>query len=146
MIITRRTASDGVTVMLAGGIGGGAINVLNNSGIEVIRGCSGDAGEVVKRAGYRGAADLTSIHAATINPTYKNFICRHDQSLYTDHVCILLQLARKLINYLKTGCSYSFFLVLRPSASQIGQKLRRLVATNTAETARRINARVPVIT
>jgi len=42
-------ASDGVTIMLAGGIGGGAINVLNNSGIEVIRGCSGDATEVVKR-------------------------------------------------------------------------------------------------
>jgi predicted Fe-Mo cluster-binding NifX family protein len=41
-------ASDGVTVMLAGGIGGGAINVLNNNGIEVIRGCSGDAAEVVK--------------------------------------------------------------------------------------------------
>jgi predicted Fe-Mo cluster-binding NifX family protein len=41
-------ASDGVSVMLAGGIGGGAINVLNDSGIEVIRGCSGDATEVVK--------------------------------------------------------------------------------------------------
>jgi predicted Fe-Mo cluster-binding NifX family protein len=41
-------ALDGVTVLLAGGIGGGAINVLNNSGIEVIRGCSGDATEVVK--------------------------------------------------------------------------------------------------
>lgn len=41
-------ASDGVTVMLAGGIGGGAINVLNYSGIEVVRGCSGDATEVVK--------------------------------------------------------------------------------------------------
>jgi predicted Fe-Mo cluster-binding NifX family protein len=41
-------ASDGVTVMLAGGIGGGAINVLNNNGIEVIRGCSGDADQVVK--------------------------------------------------------------------------------------------------
>lgn len=41
-------AADGVTVMLAGGIGGGAINVLYNSGIEVIRGCSGDATEVVK--------------------------------------------------------------------------------------------------
>jgi predicted Fe-Mo cluster-binding NifX family protein len=41
-------ASDGVSIMLAGGIGGGAINVLNNSGIEVIRGCSGDATEVVK--------------------------------------------------------------------------------------------------
>ena len=41
-------ASNGVSVMLAGGIGGGAINVLNNSGIEVIRGCSGDATEIVK--------------------------------------------------------------------------------------------------
>jgi predicted Fe-Mo cluster-binding NifX family protein len=41
-------AADGVTVMLAAGIGGGAVNVLNNSGIEVIRGCSGDATEVVK--------------------------------------------------------------------------------------------------
>jgi predicted Fe-Mo cluster-binding NifX family protein len=41
-------ASDGVTIMLAGGIGGGAINVLNNNGIEVIRGCSGNATEVVK--------------------------------------------------------------------------------------------------
>jgi len=34
--------------MLAGGIGGGAINVLNNSGIDVVRGCEGDAAEVVK--------------------------------------------------------------------------------------------------
>jgi predicted Fe-Mo cluster-binding NifX family protein len=42
-------AADGVTMMLAGGIGGGAINVLNYSGIEVIRGCSGDATEVVKQ-------------------------------------------------------------------------------------------------
>lgn len=41
-------AEQGVTVMLAGGIGGGAINVLNNSGINVVRGCSGDATEIVK--------------------------------------------------------------------------------------------------
>ena len=41
-------AEAGVTVMLAGGIGNGAINVLNNSGIEVVRGCSGNAEEVVK--------------------------------------------------------------------------------------------------
>ncbi|MFZ4546565.1 MAG: NifB/NifX family molybdenum-iron cluster-binding protein [Bacteroidales bacterium] len=41
-------AADGVTIMLAGGIGGGAINVLNNAGIDVIRGCEGDAQEVVK--------------------------------------------------------------------------------------------------
>lgn len=41
-------ASDGVEVMLAGGIGGGAINVFNNSGIQVVRGCSGKADDVVK--------------------------------------------------------------------------------------------------
>jgi predicted Fe-Mo cluster-binding NifX family protein len=41
-------ASDGVTVMLAGGIGGGAIDVLKGSGIEVVRGLSGDATEAVK--------------------------------------------------------------------------------------------------
>ncbi len=41
-------AADGVTMMLAGGIGGGAINVLNNAGIDVVRGCEGDAAEVVK--------------------------------------------------------------------------------------------------
>ena len=41
-------ANQGVSIMLAGGIGGGAINVLNNWGIEVIRGCSGLAVEVVK--------------------------------------------------------------------------------------------------
>jgi len=38
----------GVTVMLAGGIGSGAINVLNNAGIEVIRGCSGNPEDIVK--------------------------------------------------------------------------------------------------
>ena len=41
-------ASYGVTVMLAGGIGGGAINVFHNTGIEVVRGCSGKADDVVK--------------------------------------------------------------------------------------------------
>jgi predicted Fe-Mo cluster-binding NifX family protein len=41
-------SSEGVKVMLAGGIGGGAINVFNNNGIEVVRGCSGKADDVVK--------------------------------------------------------------------------------------------------
>ncbi|MCE5345027.1 MAG: NifB/NifX family molybdenum-iron cluster-binding protein [Bacteroidales bacterium] len=41
-------AAEGVTVMLAGGIGDGAINVLNYNGIEVVRGCSGNAMEVVR--------------------------------------------------------------------------------------------------
>ena len=32
----------GITVMLAGNMGGGALNVLNRHGIDVYRGCSGD--------------------------------------------------------------------------------------------------------
>ena len=41
-------AADGVKILLAGGIGNGAINVLNNAGISVVRGCSGDSAELVK--------------------------------------------------------------------------------------------------
>ena len=37
----------GVTVLLAGNMGEGALNVLSNHGIKVIRGCSGDVLSVV---------------------------------------------------------------------------------------------------
>ncbi len=47
--IASTLAQYGVTIMLAGGIGGGAISVLNNAGIEVIRGCSGNAIELIKQ-------------------------------------------------------------------------------------------------
>lgn len=46
--IAEILAADGVTLMLAGGIGNGAINVLNNAGISVIRGCSGESAYLVK--------------------------------------------------------------------------------------------------
>lgn len=36
----------GVTVMLAGNMGDGAVNVLSNFGIEVIRGCAGSVNDV----------------------------------------------------------------------------------------------------
>lgn len=39
----------GVKVLLVGGIGGGAINVMSDAGIEVIKGCSGSATEIVKK-------------------------------------------------------------------------------------------------
>lgn len=42
-------AENGVSVMLAGGIGTGAINVLNNNNIEVIKGCSGDIEDIVNQ-------------------------------------------------------------------------------------------------
>jgi predicted Fe-Mo cluster-binding NifX family protein len=38
----------GVQAMLAGGIGGGAINVLNYHGIDVYRGCIGDINNLVQ--------------------------------------------------------------------------------------------------
>lgn len=39
-------AEMGVTIMLAGNMGDGAVNVLNNSGIDVVRGCTGNVREV----------------------------------------------------------------------------------------------------
>ncbi len=42
-------AEQGVTIMLAGGIGGGAVNVMNSAGIEVVRGCAGNAANVVNQ-------------------------------------------------------------------------------------------------
>ena len=40
-------AASGVSLMLAGNMGDGAVNVLSQSGIDVIRGCSGNTKEVI---------------------------------------------------------------------------------------------------
>jgi predicted Fe-Mo cluster-binding NifX family protein len=40
--IANTLSEMGVKLMLAGNMGEGAVRVLNNSGIEVVRGCSGD--------------------------------------------------------------------------------------------------------
>jgi predicted Fe-Mo cluster-binding NifX family protein len=45
--IGQLLAREGVTIMLAGNIGAGAIHHLYTEGIEVVRGCSGPADEVV---------------------------------------------------------------------------------------------------
>jgi len=42
-------SDNGVTLMIAGGIGAGAINVLNNSGIQVLRGCSGNIEDILEQ-------------------------------------------------------------------------------------------------
>lgn len=47
--IAKTLADNGVSVMLAGGIGTGAVNKLNEAGIEVVRGCSGDVEELAKK-------------------------------------------------------------------------------------------------
>jgi len=38
----------GVSVMLAGNMGNGALNVLNSQGIQVFRGCQGDVRQLVE--------------------------------------------------------------------------------------------------
>lgn len=45
--IASKLQADGVTVMLAGNMGSGALNKLSSCGIEVIRGCKGSVMEVV---------------------------------------------------------------------------------------------------
>ena len=46
--IVPQLASMGVSVMLAGNMGGGAVNVLASNGIKVVRGCTGDVREVAQ--------------------------------------------------------------------------------------------------
>lgn len=45
--IVEKLRNIGVKVMLAGNIGGGAVNKLSENGIAVIRGCSGDIKNVL---------------------------------------------------------------------------------------------------
>ena len=46
--IAQTLAEIGVKMMLAGNMGQGAVNVLNGSGIDVLRGCSGDVKAVAE--------------------------------------------------------------------------------------------------
>ena len=41
--------NEGISIMLAGGIGDGAINKLNAHGVTVIRNCQGDVAEIVRQ-------------------------------------------------------------------------------------------------
>ncbi|MBK5246488.1 MAG: NifB/NifX family molybdenum-iron cluster-binding protein [Peptostreptococcaceae bacterium] len=43
--IAQTLSELGVEIMLAGNMGEGAVNVLKNAGIDVLRGCSGDVKE-----------------------------------------------------------------------------------------------------
>jgi predicted Fe-Mo cluster-binding NifX family protein len=64
--IASTLAGQGVEVMLAGGIGSGAVNVLHQAGISVIRGCSGDSSEAVK-------------HYVTGNLIDNGEVCQHHE-------------------------------------------------------------------
>ena len=46
--IVPQLAGMGVSVMLAGNMGGGAVSILGSNGIKVIRGCTGNVREVAQ--------------------------------------------------------------------------------------------------
>jgi predicted Fe-Mo cluster-binding NifX family protein len=64
----------GVTVMLAGNMGGGALNVLNSHGISVFRGCSGDVQQLVEAYLQNKVAD-------------SGIGCDHHEHHGNDHQC-----------------------------------------------------------
>ena len=47
--IAQTLAEMGVEILIAGNMGQGAVNVLNNSGIRVLRGCSGELKTAVEK-------------------------------------------------------------------------------------------------
>jgi predicted Fe-Mo cluster-binding NifX family protein len=54
----------GIVVLLAGNMGNGAVNVINNQGIKVVRGCEGDINQVVANylSGKVNDSGLTCSH------------------------------------------------------------------------------------
>ncbi len=69
----------GVTLMLAGGIGSGAISVLNRWGIEVVRGCSGNSETAVKE--YLLGSILDSGESCLQHELHQSsgHVCNHDE-------------------------------------------------------------------
>ena len=68
-------AEHGVTIMLAGGIGNGAINVLNNCNIQVIRGCSGKPVDLITN--YLNGTILDSGESCVHHEHDENHQCSH---------------------------------------------------------------------
>ena len=65
--IVPQLAGMGVSVMLAGNMGGGAVNVLGSNGIKVVRGCTGDMREVAQ-AWLAGKVDDSGVGCQSHGP------------------------------------------------------------------------------
>jgi len=70
--------SIGVKIMLAGGIGDGAVNVLNAHGVEVIRNCQGDVTELVKKYLAGEVEDGGSNCSAHTHDSTVEHVCSHN--------------------------------------------------------------------
>ena len=67
--IAETLADMGVEVLLAGNMGQGAVNVLKNKGIRVVRGCSGNLREAVSNflAGGISDSDISCVEHGSCN-------------------------------------------------------------------------------
>jgi predicted Fe-Mo cluster-binding NifX family protein len=66
----------GVSVMLAGNMGDGAVNVLQNHGMEVYRGCSGDV-RLVAEAFINGDIKDSGISCSQHEAHGAGHVCEH---------------------------------------------------------------------
>ncbi|WP_320052241.1 NifB/NifX family molybdenum-iron cluster-binding protein [uncultured Acetobacteroides sp.] len=66
--------AQGVVVMLAGNMGAGALNVLSNHGIQVVRGCSGEV-KTVAEAWLKG--ELTDSGVGCSHTHDDGHVCNH---------------------------------------------------------------------
>jgi predicted Fe-Mo cluster-binding NifX family protein len=67
---------EGVSLMLAGNMGTGALNVLQNHGIRVVRGCSGDVYKLVE-AYLIGEIEDSGIGCNHHHHHGQNHVCNH---------------------------------------------------------------------
>jgi predicted Fe-Mo cluster-binding NifX family protein len=68
---------EGIEIMLAGGIGDGAINKLSTHGVNVIRNCQGDVTEIVQRYLAGEVKDGGSNCAAHAHSHEDGHVCNH---------------------------------------------------------------------
>jgi|SRR5210317_1599027 predicted Fe-Mo cluster-binding NifX family protein len=73
--IAKELAEKSVTLMLAGGIGNGAVNKLNNEGITVIRGCSGKPEQNVNQY-IEGSLIDSGVNCQHHNEHHEH-VCKH---------------------------------------------------------------------
>ncbi len=65
--IVPQLAEMGVSVMLAGNMGGGAVSILGSHGIKVVRGCAGDVRQVAE-AWLEGKVDDSGVGCQSHGP------------------------------------------------------------------------------
>jgi predicted Fe-Mo cluster-binding NifX family protein len=76
--IAETFQNEGIKIMLAGGIGEGAINKLKAHGVNVVRNCQGDVTEIVERYLAGNVQDGGSSCAAHGHEHEEGHVCSHN--------------------------------------------------------------------